>query len=271
MPSRGLFVLVATFWVLMNVLLWRAEFGRGRETLSEVSLSTVVDRVLNAPDPSVLQIRHHGDPLGTLRWIPTVEEQGPGGTDSAGLIPEGMVDAAGYNLDLDLNLITGPEGPAQRSRVLAHVDLNTNYVWQNLSFRLFRRPSTWELSARAGDDAVRMRFEEGKDTWEQTFQLRDLNQLPAMLGPYAVLLPASAMGDLRQWTSATNANALRWSARNDWLRVGKSRIRTYRIEANLLGRFTLVAHLSRAGEILLVRLPDGLVLSNESIPFGVRE
>jgi len=270
MATRILFLCVATFWGIMNVLLWRAEFGRGRETLSDVSLATVVDRLLNAPDPSTLQIARHGTTLGTLRWIPTLEETRPTDSEDRSLVPEGMVDATGYNLDLDLNLITGPAGPLSRTRVLAHLDLDTNHVWQSLSIRLFQRPATWELSTRAGDDSVRVRFEEGKNSWDQSFNQRDLGRLTETLGPYAALLPAQLMSNLGHFNPAHMGQELTWSARNDWLKIGRSRVRTYRIQFTVLQRYDLVAHLSRAGEILQITLPDGVVLSNESLPFFSR-
>lgn len=272
MPVRILFVLVATFWVLMNVLLWRAEFGRGRETLSELSLNTVVDRILNAPDPSVLQIRHHGEPLGSLRWIPTVEELSrPDSATGPGSPVEGMVDAAGYNLDVDLSLVAGADAPHRRVRLLAHVDLDTNYVWKNVSLRVFRRPATWEISARAGDESVIIRYEEGPTRWEQTLRPKDLERWQELLGPYASLIPTAWMGDLQALARSPGADTVRWSAQNDWLRVGRNRIRTYRVEATLLNQYTAVVHLSRAGEILFARLPDGLQLANESLPFDFRD
>lgn len=267
MSIRVLFVLITAFWVVMNVLLWRAEFGRGRETLSEVPWQTVVDRLLNAPDPSVLQITHHGVAAGTLRWIPTVEESRPDTDAERSAVPEGMVDATGYNLDLDLNLLTGSEGPLGRTRLLAHLDLNTNYLWQTLNVRLFQRPSVWELSAKTGEEAVHVRFEEGRNSWEETFRLQDLQQLSAVLGPYAALLPAPLIADLRQFGPQSLAPRLRWQARNDWIKIGRSRVRTYRVELQFMDVYQIVVQLSRAGEILQVKLPDGILLSNESIPF----
>ena len=60
MAARVILGLVTTFWVAMNVLLWRAEFGSGRTGLSEIPLDTVADRVLNAPDHSPAHLRTNG-------------------------------------------------------------------------------------------------------------------------------------------------------------------------------------------------------------------
>lgn len=263
MAARAFFILVTAFWTVMNILLWRVEFGQGRAGLSDVPIETVIDRVLNAPDSSVLVLRHRSAPIGLLRWIPTVTESQPSATDSAAA-PEGMVTATGYSLDLDLNL--NGSLPSERWRVLVHVELDTRHQWQELSIRLFQRPATWELSARAGDDRIRVRHDEGRNSWEQTFSARDLRQAASLLGPYAALLPAPLTTHLTRLDPDRLKGSFQWQARNDWLNVGRSRVKVYRVQATLLGQYDVVVHLSRAGELLQVRLPDTLVLANEALP-----
>ena len=267
MVSRGLILVIALFWGAMSVLLWRAEFGRGREALSEVPLGTVVDRLLNAPDPSALQILQRGTVLGSLRWIPTVlESRTSGGEDPS--VPEGLVDAIGYSLDLDLNLRTGTDGPLGRLRIMTHVDLDTNHVWQSVSVRIYQRPSIWEISAKAGGDSVRIRHEEGGNTVEQDYTARDLQALVGLMGATAALVPTPVLSEVERLGGTTSAPRIRWNARNDWLRMGRNRVRTYRVEVTFLEIYPVVAHLSRAGEIREVRLPEGIVLANESVPLS---
>ncbi|MBL9173704.1 MAG: hypothetical protein JNL10_09235 [Verrucomicrobiales bacterium] len=262
MAARIFLTLVTAFWLVMNVLLWRAEFGHGPDSLSEIPIETVLDRLLNAPDHSVLVVRHRGTPLGLLRWIPTVTETQPASEES--VAPEGMVTATGYNLDVDLNLTGGV--PSDRWRVLVHTELDTNRVWRELSIRFLQRPSAWEITARNGDDRIRVRFEEGKSSWEQVFTPRDLQQAGALLGPYAALLPGPLKSNLGDLDPALLRNAIRWEARNDWLKVGRNRVRVFRVHATVLGRYEGVVYLSRAGEVLQAKLPDNLLLSNEALP-----
>jgi hypothetical protein len=265
--SRGLILVVVLFWGTMNVLLWRAEFGRGRDALSEVPLGTVVDRLLNAPDPSALQISQRGTVLGSLRWIPTVlESRTSGGEDPS--VPEGLVDATGYSLDLDLNLRTVTDGPLGRLRIMTHVDLDTNHVWQSISVRIYQRPAIWEISAKAGGDSVRIRHEEGGNTVEQDYTARDLRALLGLMGGAAALVPMPVLSEVEKLGGAGSVPRVRWNARNDWLRIGRSRVRTYRVEMTFLDTYTVVAQLSRAGEILEVRLPEGIALANESVPLS---
>lgn len=263
MIARAFLAAVTVFWAVMNLLLWRAEFGRGRGTLSEIPLETVVDRVLNAPDPSVLIVRHRGQSLGLLRWIPTVVESSPAGAEAASA-PEGMVEASGYVLDADLNLNGGK--PSDRWRILAHVELDTNRVWKELTLQLFQRPASWKITARAGDDRIRLHFEEGRNSWDQWFSARDLAQAGAMLGPYAALLPEELTTGLRGLDPAQWRQFIQWRSGNDWMRVGRNRVRVFRVEATLLNQYPVTVLISRAGELLQVKLPDQLQLSNEALP-----
>ena len=190
--------------------------------------------------------------------------ESPPASADASAAPEGMVTATGYNLVLDLNL--NGTLPSERWRVLMQVELNTNRVWQEVSIRLFQRPISWEITARAGEDRVRVRFEEGRTSWEQSFSASDLRQAGGLLGPIAAFLPAPLITQATTWNPDQWKSALQWQARNDWMTVGHNRVRVYRIQATVLGKYEAVIQLSRAGEILRVRLPDALLLANEALP-----
>lgn len=268
MAGRVSFILVTAFWVVMNVLLWRAEFGRGRETSSDVNPETVVDRLLNAPDLSSLQVLHHGAVIGTLEWKPSLIEAAPAGGDKTDA-PEGMVQTAGYNLDADL-MLTG-ELPADRWRVISHLELDTNRNWVEWVIRVQQRPASWEITARQGQDEVLLRHENGKEQWEKRFSLRDLSNPRAALGPYALILPGPLAQSLNQFNADSARQSFQWRARNDWIRVGNSRARVYRLSVSLFANFEVVLYLSRAGEVLKAQFPDTFVLVNRQIPTLPRE
>ena len=269
MSGRITFAAIALFWVVMNVLLWRAEFGRGRETAAEVPIETVLERVLNAADDSVLTLRHHGEAIGQLRWNPSIVE-GTGDTNAPAELPEGMVRTpTGHLLDLELNLFG--DTPSSRWRVLSHLSLNTNHVWRDLSLRLIQRPNLWEFTAVHGENTIRLHTEEGHTSAEQTFALSDFANPLTLMGPYAALLPKNLLPGLALPGAAAVPPSVTWSARNDRLRVGHNRVRVYRVKVKLFERFEAVAYFSRAGEVLKVTLPDGLVLVNEALPNISRE
>jgi len=77
MWSRLCFVLTAGFFLTMNVLLFRSEFGGGNKLGSAVPAEIVWQKVLTAPDNSTLEIRHHGVKIGLGRWMPAVARTWP--------------------------------------------------------------------------------------------------------------------------------------------------------------------------------------------------
>src|SRR5262252_999924 len=88
MFSRVVFVVVASFWVVMNVLLWRKEFGSGTTGATPVPLELVWGRVLTSPDSSSLTIMHHGTKIGFCHWITDVGEEWANVSDEN--IPHGL-------------------------------------------------------------------------------------------------------------------------------------------------------------------------------------
>lgn len=269
MPGRLTFMVIAAFWVVMNVLLWRAEFGGGRETDSEIPIENVLERVLNAADDSVLTLRHHGEAIGQLRWNPGIME-GSTDTNVSVNVPEGMVRTpTGHMLDLELNLFG--DTPSSRWRILTHLALETNHVWRDLNLRIIQRPNVWEFATVRGEKTIRLRTEEGRTASEQTFAISDFANPLSLLGPYATLLPKNLFLGAALPGTTNGPATLTWSARNDRMRLGHNRVRVYRVKIKLFDRFEGVAYFSRAGEVLKVTLPDGLVLVNEALPTISRE
>src|SRR5258708_25535382 len=68
MFSRIALLLITLFWLTMNYLLWRSEFGGRGETGSAVPVETIWRKILTAPDNSSLEIIHQGTKLGYCRW-----------------------------------------------------------------------------------------------------------------------------------------------------------------------------------------------------------
>lgn len=264
MSARLWFIAVTTFWLVMNFLLWRAEYGAGRGGASQVSLDAVVERLLQAPDKSVLKLYHHNREIGVLHWTPSIIETpvASGATNAAVL--EGMVTASGYNLELDLSL--NGERPTDRWRIVGNLILGTNQAWQHLNVRVHQRPAMWELTAHAGEDEIALNYENGAERWTKRFSGRELANPASLLGPYRMLLPGQFASTLKQFDPETVSAGLQWEARHDQVRLGRSRVRVFRVSAKLFSNYEIVAQLSRAGEVLKVTLPDTFVLVNEALP-----
>src|SRR5580765_931666 len=99
-------LLVTAFFITMNVLLWRSEFGVNHQFGASLPANGVWEKVLTAPDNSFLSIRHHGKKIGTCHWSPSIGQE-----RSARLLvedpsPEGMIEApSSYTIDINGNVV----------------------------------------------------------------------------------------------------------------------------------------------------------------------
>src|SRR6266850_2425896 len=98
MLNRVTFVLVTGFFVTMNVLLWRSEFGGHHQFGGAIPAEAVWEKIVTAPDNSLLTIRHHGKKVGNCHWLPSVgQERFTGKIMSDEVPPEGMIERpSGY-------------------------------------------------------------------------------------------------------------------------------------------------------------------------------
>jgi len=264
MLGRLCFALIVLFWVAMNVLLWQAEFGPGRELGSAVPERMVWEKILTAPDDSSMEIRRNGRRIGYCRWLPTPSgsalKRGPGRAEST---LEGMVrEISSYAVSLEGDVLV--QEPLVHLKFSLRAQLATNRTWQTLALRIGVRPSTWEIQANATTETVALRWEEGNASWERTFTFAELRDPRTLLSEFEGPAGPALTGLLSSWPRPGGASfALVWQARTDWLQVSGARVRTYRLEAPLWDRHRIVIVINRVGEIMRVELPGGLSLAND--------
>lgn len=266
MFNRLYFPLVVLFWVVMNVLLWRAEFGGGNEAVSTVSTEVVWQKILTAPDDSTLEISWNGKKLGYCRWVANVgEELATGKVSSEDYVPEGMIRQLGrYTIDTEGNVLLGE--PASRLRFSLHLQFATNHVWRQLSLRLASRPNAWEIRTKAEEETLTLKHDDPTGAWSRTFTYEELRHPRQLLEEFAGPLPLALLGPAAALEQHNQLSlGLQWSAHNDWLNIGHAQVRVYRLQARLLDRYQIVVFVSRVGEILRVELPNGVVLVNEAL------
>lgn len=269
MLARFLFPLIALFWIVMNVLLWRAEFGSAREAGSAVSEEVVWQKILTAPDDSMLEISVHGKKIGYCRWTPNVGEGLAAGNVRDGSQPEGMVRRpAGYTIDLEGNLLAGE--PAARARFNAHVRFSTNQVWEEMSLKVSVRPGVWAIRTAAADEKLSLEYEDEEEKWSRTFTYEELRNPRKLIEEFGGPLVLAALGQFAGLDTAQAAGknlslGLKWEARNDSLKIGHSQARVYRLQVRLFDRYQAVVVVSRVGEIMRVELPNGILLVNEAL------
>jgi len=268
MLSRLFFVLVSAFFIIMNGLLWRSQFGTGHTLGSGVPPAALWEKMLLAPDASRLEIRHHGKKIGYGTWEPKVGDASVANKRiSEEIPPEGMItEPSGYSIDFSGNFSIEN---FTRLRFGLDLTLTTNHQWQELSLHLGARPSFWEVQAKAAAQTVKFTSDDDTGHSEQVFKLADFENpeklfhlmggplSPAILG--ALGLPRLSHG------GHPSSLALKWEARNDWLKLGKERMRIYRLQGRLMDRFQIVLFISLEGEILRGELPDEIVLINDQL------
>jgi hypothetical protein len=268
MWSRAFSVFTLIFFVVMNVLLLRSEFGGRNEVRSSIPTDLVLRKILTAPDNSFLEIRHHGRKIGTCQLSPSLgQELTNGKITTEDLPPEGMVEEpTSYMIGANGNL-TLEEG----SRLRFSVDLkfSTNQQWQEFAMHVTFRPTTVDIRSSAAEKTVKFKMDDGAERTERSYTFAELQRPDKLLQEFGGLfLPAAigAMGfNLQRPGSAVVNAGLRWDTREDKLKVGGSFMRVYRLQTMILDRFPVIIYVSRIGEILRAELPDEIVFANDAL------
>jgi hypothetical protein len=261
MLARAVFVGIALFWVTMNALLWRAEFGNRPGNVVPVEL--VWEKILTSPDSSSLVILHHGNKIGLCQWLTGIGESWAEVSDEN--LPSGApAQIRGYRLHVEGTAMV--ESLSNRLRFEATLKLGQNREWQELYARVGLRPVTWEIQSASADRTIRLKADADGARFERVLKFSEL-QNPFVLvrelaGPVAgelfegVALPGVPLNSLA-------GAGLQWEAREDELPVGHTQVKVYRLQARLLDRYQVTLFVSRVGELLRVELPNDLVLAND--------
>ena len=258
--SRAIFILVTGFWITMNVLLWQTEFG-SRKNTGAVPVQLVWEKILTAADDSSLTVFHSDKLVGACHLQTQVgEEWSKIGDDN---MPTGRpTKGRGYRLRLDGSVVV-PE-LTNRFRFEGDLKLDKRRNWEDVNARLTMRPYTWEIHSVAADQNIRFKMVGGLAPLDIVLRFSDLRN-PAVLG-YKLLGPAA--GELAAevgvlGNAPTMAMGVKWDAREDSLRIGRTLVQVYHLHTKIMDRYEIDAIVSRAGEILRVNLPGEFVLVND--------
>jgi len=270
MRHRMFFLMTTAFFVTMNVLLWRSEFGARGRVGASVPPEVVWEKVLTCPDISGLEIRHKGTKVGRANWTASVGEESASGkvmTDE--LPPEGMIKLlSGYRLDFDGRVAIES---LSRLQFNSNLKLDTNQNWQEFILKITLKPFSWEVHASEPQQSVTFVTQDDEGRSEQVFKFSELRQPDKLLRDLGgAALPAALAAFGVRWQpqeGRTNGIALglKWEARNDRLTIGSNPVRVYRLEARLFDRYRAVLFVSPVGEILRVELPDEILLTNDAL------
>lgn len=267
MRFRITFLIVTAFFITMNVLLWRSEYGARGQFGAPIPADLVWEKVLTSPDNSFLEIRHRGVKLGRAHWAATIGDALSTGRVMEEMPPEGMVKTlTGYTIDFD-GTISVDE--LSRLRFSCHLELDAGQNWQELGIKLALKPLSWEVVASNAARTVTIQFDDGERVMERTFteaDLRNPGKIVRELGGGAAPAMLAALGIPLQLPDAGAASLrLKWEASSDRLKIGRNYVRVYRLETRLLERFKAVLYVSPVGELLRVELPDEIILTNDAL------
>lgn len=270
MRYRLFFLAVTAFFITMNVLLWRSEFGAQGQMGAPVPPEVIWEKVLTCPDNSFLDIRHNSVRVGHAHWIASIgEELATGRVMTDELPPEGMINRlSGYTLDFDGNVTIGE---LSRLGFNCNLKLDTNQNWREFTLKLKLKPFIWEVRANGPQQELMFTTEDDEGRTDRAFKFSDLqnpNKILTELGGPTLPAAFAALG-LRLPSPQTGTNGvalgLKWEGRNDWLQIGRNPVRVYRLEARLLDRYRAVLFVSPVGEILRVELPEDILMVNDAL------
>lgn len=282
------FILTALFWVGMNLLLWRSEYGGGAKG-NPLPLETVISKILETPDPSELDIYYKNQPVGHCRWFVHQLGAGQSGSNEVAETSSGEVDLEAAELsamiqdirNYAMNLDGYLQWPREirRVRFMAQLLLRGDRSWESFEIKVGLKDQWLKVVSNQKSSNLKISYEDGDFVWSDTYTLKDLEHpslllkqdwiQKAGLGLIAapVLAALETLGDQMSQIGRVEKKPLSgWSAFSDWITVTHSRIRVYRVDAAFSNQLPVNLLVNRAGEILTLTLPQRVVLKNESIP-----
>lgn len=266
--QRIILLVVTLFFGTMNVLLWRTQIVGDNPIASRVPLDAVWQRMLEAPDLSALEIRHQGEKIGALRWVPAVLEapHDPQRAESE-VVPEGLVKQfTGYQVEADGHVFLEAR---KKLQFTFNFELHTNQTLRKLHLRVGARSQAWDFAYAATNQALRLRTEGEGAFEERLFPLATRGDWEAILREFAGPVFANALLALgfRELTAPGLQSSVGVSlqARSDRLRLRHSRLRGYRVTLRWLDRLQASVFVNAVGEIIRADLPEGVMLLNDGL------
>ncbi len=256
MSARLIFLGITVFWVTMNVLLWRAEFGaRGGDT--PVPAQLVWRKILTAPDSSSLSVYQKGFRMGYCEFSTGVGQQ-MAIYEEGKPPPEGFTAHPGYLLRVAGNVSLGDF--TNRLKFDGRLQLGRQRQWEELNLRITCRLTVIEIHSLASNHLAHVKLSnEGVPLLERDVDFTDLQNpgtiVQALAGP--VTGDFWAAPDLAGILPDTAAQRIEWDARRTRVKIGSEAVPVYRLETSVLGH-PLTVDVSTLGEILRIELPGDI-------------
>jgi hypothetical protein len=254
--ARLTFLGIVAFWLTMNALLWRAEYGaRGGDTPVPVQL--VWRKILTAPDASSLSVYQNSDRMGYCEFSTGVGQQ-MATFDEDKPPPEGFISRTGYQIHLAGNISLGDF--TNRLKFDGRVQFNRLREWQELNLKITSRQAVIDIHSLATNQIAHVKFSnEGIPLLERDLAFSELQDPTAIFRVLTGNLSGSFwdMFDLPDILPAASAQKIEWDARRTRVKIGSEAVPVYRLETTVLGHLITV-DVSTLGEILRIELPENI-------------
>jgi len=255
MTNRLTFLGIVAFWVAMNVLLWRTEYGvRGGDT--PVPFELVWRKILTAPDASSLSVYQNRERMGYAEFSTSVG-QSMAALDEDKLPPEGLVKRAGYQVHLAGNVALGDF--TNRLKFDGRVMFTSSRQWQEFTLKITSRFAAVELHSVATNEFVHVKINGDAMAMERDLTFAELENPSSLVRAFAGNFADALLGvvDLPDLAPTGESQKLTWDARRTRVKIGTEAVPVYRLETSALGH-TIIVDVSTLGEVLRVDLPGGI-------------
>jgi hypothetical protein len=253
--ARFTFAGVAIFWVTMNILLWRQEYGlRGGDT--PIPMQLVWKKILTAPDSSSLSVYQNGDRMGYCEFSTSVGQQ-MATLDEDRPPPEGFATRSGYQIHLAGNVAMGDF--TNRLKFDGRIQFTPARRWQELTMKIATHFAAIEIHSLATNQYAHVKITSDGSVLERDVTFDDLSNPAAIVRTFAGNFGDTFLGivDLPQFTSDTAQQKVEWDARRTRVKIGAEAVPVYCLESSALG-YTMRVDVSTLGEILRIQLPNNI-------------
>jgi hypothetical protein len=258
MIQRMAFILIVIFWITMNVLLWRVEYGSYGDSFP-VPVSLVCRKILTAPDASLLSVYQDGRRMGYCEFSTSVEQE-MAQMDADQPPPEGLAPQSSYQVRVNGNVAIGDF--ANRVQFDAETGFSPQREWRELKLKINSHYATLKIHAQATNQMATIEYSpKGYPSVAREFTFAELQDPNTLLQAFDGdtsyhFMDGFNLPVLPQIPGAL-VQTLDWKACQDHLLVGREGVSVYRLETSVLGNPVNI-YVSTLGEILRVELPGNI-------------
>ncbi len=255
MTARLTFLGIAAFWLTMNVLLWRMEFGsQGGDTPVPVSL--VWRKILTAPDSSSLSVYQNKERTGYCELSTSIGQQ-MATLDENKPPPENLAARAGYQLHFAGNVSLGDF--TNRLKFDGRVQFSKMRHWQEINLKITSRLAVVEIHSLATNRTAHVKIVSDFETVERDLTFAELQNPNEIIRAFAGNSIDMLLGvmDLPDFMAGEGGQKIQWNSRRTRIKIGTESVPVYRLETSVLGRGISI-DVSTLGEILRIQLPGNV-------------